>query len=323
MADDSQEESSPGNGLLPNKTTPEKDRESLELEDLEAWLDQLEGDYPIDSNVVHYQKNEDFEDPDIINHSDKLTNARFATVDSFNNPTNFTTVESWMDSNYVAANAIDGVVELDSYHGDCVARDRSTQAWFADITGHPSISFVKVWPSYHTQFGRAIERNWGFYWTYRVFVNDIECYPIQYYSDDRALELYQSRKPFIFKCIDTIPNANVVRLSAGSYGGHSPQYIFFSEVEVLEFVECPTEPDEMFCNDSQLNNDNTCIPNYCGIERGSRPQQNRCANLRCSCTNVDTNEIVEYDLAKCTCPSNRRGKRCEIDITPYTSQGWL
>jgi len=325
LAEHSQEEMTPGkNGLRPKNVTPEEKDASPDLQDFKAfltsWLDELEGDYPLDSNVIDANR-EDFESADIVDHSDKLTNARFATVDSFDNPTKVITVDSYKESHYAAANAIDGVVEFDNFDGDCVAQDRKTQAWFADITGNPSISFVKVWPSYHTQFGQVEEPNWGFYWTYRVFVNNIECYPIEYYSDNKVLEIYQTKKPLIFTCIETIPNANVVRLSAGDYGGHSPQYIFFSEVQVFESLECPTKPNES-CTDAQLNNENKCERNYCGEEKGARVKLDRCTNTRCSCTNDATNEVVEYDIAKCSCPSNRGGERCEIDI-PEISQEWL
>jgi len=280
LAEDSQEE---WFHPIPSRATPEEEST---------------GDFPAAGSNVFDANPEDFETADAVNHSDKLTNARFAKVDSFDNPTVFTPVPSYMDQYYAAANGIDGVVELNDYHGGCSARNREVEAWFADITGSASISFVKVWPSYDTQFGSAFEKNWGYYWTYRLFVNDVECFPIEYYSDAKVSELYLAKKPFIFKCKETVENANIIRLSAGDYQGPSPQYIFFSEVEIFEFA-CPTKPDEI-CNDSQLNNDNGCTETYCGVERGSRIKKNRCANTKCSCTNAVTNEIVEYDVGQCT-----------------------
>lgn len=274
-----------------------------------TWVDQV---IPHDPDV--------FKGSDVIDHSAKMSNARFSRVNNFDEGNEIGyDISSYYDSYYNADYCLDGTPNyVDSIRGPCVARSRSTDAWFADINDNPTVTFVKVWLGYYNQF---FHHNWGQHWMYRTFVDNVECFPIEYYSNDVITQLFNEREPMIFNCQETVVSASKVRVSVGEYGGQNPSYLFFSEVGVFENDFCPTKPEDT-CNADQEANANKCHRKLCGIERGVGNTKHRCSQSTCQCTSSTTSEVIDYNIARCKCPYNLGGDFCEIDIgTPPCDEG--
>jgi hypothetical protein len=190
------------------------------------------------------------------------------------------------------------------------------QAWVADIQGNPTVSFVKIWPpfSYHAWY------RGNYQWQYlRVIVNDVECFPIEYYSYQRVREMVEGpggwhgnrefndyHHAMVFNCPEPVQNANTIRVN------NPRSWTFFKEVEIYAGESCPTSPDQQ-CPRWEMEEDILgCRPRLCGGGFGD----NRCSannDRQCQCLS-GKGELVDYRYAKCECPSDYIGDFCETYV---------
>ena len=103
-----------------------------------------------------------------------------------NEGTAFQNFHNYPDANYFDANSADDGQNSGLFRGylwwDNEDEFLFQNAWIADIQNNPTVEFVKIWPAF----------NWisPFYDInmagLRVFVNEVECLPIEYYDLDRV-----------------------------------------------------------------------------------------------------------------------------------------
>lgn len=274
---------------------------------------------------------DEIEAPSLINHSELLNNARFSEVNNFEEGREVVVdVPAWHGRYYQADVCIDGLADDRTEAGSCVTRYRRKECWFADISDNPSVSFIAIYLGYYNQLtetARGVQyRWWGHHWTYRTFVNDVECYPIHYYDDRRIADMFRNRIPMIFKCEEPVESATILRISAGLYAGTGPSYLYFTEVEILggagtppepttpapPVTNCPTQPEEA-CNQDQEDDADRCTIMRCGPTTSILDR--RCESEPCQCTS-STGTVITYDVSRCNCPEHLTGEFCENDASP-------
>lgn len=129
--------------------------------------------------------------------------------------------------------------------------------------------------------------------------------------------------PMIFNCPEPVSSANKIRIK------NDYTWLTFKEVEIFSGDSCPTSPEQE-CTSEQIDFTSktpihtlACTRDYCGKQDPSEPS--RCVNEeKCQCIRSSINSIETYKTAKCNCPSDYKGSRCEIYIgNPPCDEGNL
>jgi len=105
-----------------------------------------------------------------------------------------------------------------------------SQAWVADINNSPAVGFVKVWPPINARYDYSTWVQWQ---NLRVFVNDQECFAIEYYDTNKIKEIFRQPsydyEALVWNCPTWVENANKVIVHGGS-GYHTMSW---KEVEIF------------------------------------------------------------------------------------------
>ena len=127
---------------------------------------------------------------------------------------------------YLPGQAIDGVplrqssVNLSNGSGMYYANKYSSalsQAWVADINNSPAVGFVKIWPPINAKYDYS---KWVKWVDLRVFVNDQECFAIEYYDNNKIKEIFKQPsydyEALVWNCPTWVENAEKVIVHGGS-----------------------------------------------------------------------------------------------------------
>ena len=216
------------------------------------------------------------------------------------------------------------------YYSWTRTRDRLyDNAWVADIQNDPTVEFIKIWPGFqwHPQFYYSSMVG------LRVFINEVECNPIEYYNMNRIREFlpwptndpnnpfswddpqadqtfadYGTEATYIFKCEGGVQNANSIRIK------HDAGYLVFNEVEIFsKRSRCPTTETDAcpYIDVVMFSQPNTCIanlPTLCNT--------GTCTEQQCKCTGSTysggSGGVITYNQAVCQCPDDYTGEFCEV-----------
>ena len=196
----------------------------------------------------------DFEGEDIINLSENLSNARnvkMLDVESgeelSGNTCGFWGCQGDSSIWFHADHAIDGEPQRQpslNYplieHGFSFFFSNrflyTKSAFVADIENEPTVGFVKLWPSKNANYDFTYHTT---YYSTRIFVNDIECLPIEHYSPERVQEMLNMGNGFdypgmIFKCAENVEKAYTIRAH------NAERWLTFKEIEIFAPIEQTT-----------------------------------------------------------------------------------
>lgn len=241
------------------KRTPKDEDPKKILQNFIDELEKIEEEDPSDDvdffkAAVDYPTHDpaDFEGDNLINLSENLSNPRNVLM---RNPEtgeeNSENKCGWMGCNhrythyYHVDYAIDGepmrkkeeqaALEIEEkWYGIFFSYTglRRNGAFVADIDNNPTVGFVKVWPPIN---GNHDLSGYSNYYGLRVFVNDVECFPIERYSNkwmvDNIRENPYDYKAAIFNCEEPVENAYTVRAHQADY------WITFKEIEIYAPLE--------------------------------------------------------------------------------------
>jgi hypothetical protein len=155
---------------------------------------------------------------------------------------------------------------------------RRNGAFVADIANNPTVGFVKVWPPINGNHDLSGYSNYN---RMRVFVNDVECFAIDSYSNkwmkDNIRENPYDYQAAIFNCETPVKNAYTVRAHQANHWITFKGIEIYAPVEQKQVVEVPVNQAGSLSVLNQMNK-KVALKNI--VEHG------------CHCSKYSENEFV-------------------------------